>query len=342
LIKSRYNFFLIFVLLFVFAAALFSCISNSVNVVETGNEIKGTTETVEVETETVQKEKILIGYENWRQPDEFIADVQSGILDVEDKYNVKTVIFDSDGMNSTENIDKMVSSCIKGAIEYYRDPISAKQSINVIKAADIPVVSLNYPVPDSVYVGVNNYDSGFMAGKWMGDYAADAWAGNVDLVIIVYSPLEGEFVGQLFQGIEKGIKSGIEVPEEKIARVDGGGNADQTVNAVKSALNQFPEANRILIGVENDACAIGAADALNEVNRADEAVIVSQGMQKTMREIIMNGDTPIKAGVAYFPEKYGEVSIQALLDIMADKNVPDMIYINTVVITKDNISDYYP
>jgi len=342
LIKFIKSFVSATALIFVIAAVLASCITSSVSEVGSADEVVEVTESSETTVETQQREKIPVGFENWHQSDEFTVDVQNGILEVQDKFNVKTIVYDSSDMDSSQNTREMISGGIKGAIEYYRDPVSAKDSVSVLREAGIPVVSLDYPVPGSVYVGVNNYEAGLMAGKWLGDYAVDKWAGNVDLVIIVYSPLEGEFIGQLFQGIEKGLKSRIEVPEEKIARVNGGGLTDQTVQVMKSAMGRFPDAAKILVGVGNDACAKGALTALKDEGKTGEAVIVGQGMQETLRKMMMEGDTPIKAGVAHFPERYGDVSMQVILDLIEGRDVTYAVYVDAALLTKDNILEYYP
>lgn len=341
MIKFRKSIASVIAMMVVIGTILTSCTQKSVAEVDSENKIIKMPEANETVVETQQWENIQVGFENWHKPDEFAVDVQNGILGAGEKYNVNTILYDSANMDSSDNTGKMVSSGIKGAIEYYRDPISAKQSINVLKEAGIPVISIDYPVPGSVYIGVDNYEAGLIAGRWLGDYTVEKWAGNVDLVIIVYSPLEGEFIGQLFQGIEKGLKSRIEVPEEKIVRVDGEGRTDQTAQVMKSALSRFPDANRILIGVGNDACAKGALNALRDEGKTGEAVIVGQGMQETLRKMMMEGNTPIKAGVAYFPEKYGEISMQAIRDLIEGKEVPDAIYVDTALLTKENILEYY-
>jgi ribose transport system substrate-binding protein len=111
---------------------------------------------------------------------------------------------------------------------------------------------------------------------------------------------------------------------------------------MKSALSRFPDANRILVGVENDACAIGALTALKDEGKTGEAVIVGQGMQETLRKVMMKSDTPIKAGVAYFPERYGDVSMQVVLDLIESRDVTDAVYVDAALLMKDNILEYYP
>jgi ABC-type sugar transport system substrate-binding protein len=65
-------------------------------------------------------------------------------------------------------------------------------------------------------------------------------------------------------------------------------------------------------------------------------------MQETLRKMMMEGDTPIKAGVAHFPERYGDVSVQVILNLIEGRDVTDAVYVNTALLTKENILEYYP
>ena len=87
-------------LLFVVAAVLTSCTASSVA------EVVEVTESSEATVETQQREKIPVGFENWHQSDEFTVDVQNGILEVQDKFNVKTIVYDSSDMDSSKTQER--------------------------------------------------------------------------------------------------------------------------------------------------------------------------------------------------------------------------------------------
>ena len=48
------------------------------------------------------------------------------------------------------------------------------------------------------------------------------------------------------------------------------------------------------------------------------------------------------AGIAFFPEKYGEFIVPAVAAILDGKAVPAWIYVENEIITIDNINQYYP
>ena len=47
-------------------------------------------------------------------------------------------------------------------------------------------------------------------------------------------------------------------------------------------------------------------------------------------------------GIAFFPEHYGEYIIPAVAAVLKGQPIPPYLYVDNVVITKDNIDKYYP
>ncbi|MES0341401.1 MAG: hypothetical protein ABUK08_03705, partial [Candidatus Humimicrobiaceae bacterium] len=57
--------------------------------------------------------------------------------------------------------------------------------------------------------------------------------------------------------------------------------------------------------------------------------------KKLIKEGIIDGNS------AYFPEKYGEYLIPGALAYMYGVQVPAYIFIENIIITPDNINEYY-
>ncbi len=120
--------------------------------------------------------------------------------------------------------------------------------------------------------------------------------------------------------------------------------------------------------VENDPCSIGIITALEESGKAKNAVIVTQGVQSDTRPLIKGGASPVKAGVAYFPENYADEGMGKFIEIIkmvkSGKSIDDAykavikdtiefaadnqtyvgqaIYVKTELITAANIDTFYP
>jgi ribose transport system substrate-binding protein len=69
-------------------------------------------------------------------------------------------------------------------------------------------------------------------------------------------------------------------------------------------------------------------------------VIACQGGTIEARRHIRRGGT-LKASVAYFPESYGERVLKLAVKILEGEHPPLTTYTDHVVLTADNISEFY-
>ena len=53
------------------------------------------------------------------------------------------------------------------------------------------------------------------------------------------------------------------------------------------------------------------------------------------------GDDQWIADTAYFPERYGEIGVPYLIQLIEHKTVPKLLYVPHVVINRTNIDTYY-
>ena len=86
----------------------------------------------------------------------------------------------------------------------------------------------------------------------------------------------------------------------------------------------------------------GALVALQNANRwkPDQMIIVTLGVDDLGKLQIRKGLS--NGGVAFFPEKYAEYLIPAACAILEGAPVPSHMYVENVIITKENIDQYYP
>ena len=73
---------------------------------------------------------------------------------------------------------------------------------------------------------------------------------------------------------------------------------------------------------------------------SDDIIIITLGVDDLGKSQIREGSSD--AGIAFFPEHYGEYVIPAALTMLEGKAVPPFIYIENEVITLDNIDKWYP
>ena len=65
-------------------------------------------------------------------------------------------------------------------IEYQTDENVAPMLAAKYRAAGIPLIAIEIPHPGAVYFGANNYEAGFIGGRYMGRWVKQHWHGEVD------------------------------------------------------------------------------------------------------------------------------------------------------------------
>lgn len=97
---------------------------------------------------------------------------------------------------------------------------------------------------------------------------------------------------------------------------------------------------RVLVAGINDEVVLGALAAARAAGRPDEMDAVGLGAATRARcEIATNphwiGDT------AFFPERYGEIAVPYLIDLLNGRDIPQRLFVRSVFINAANILDYY-
>jgi ribose transport system substrate-binding protein len=107
-------------------------------------------------------------------------------------------------------------------------------------------------------------------------------------------------------------------------------------------LATIPDAQNCVLTSINAQTMSGILSAIQTAGRWDPEkwVVITQGADETANQQIVDG--LVKASIAYFPERYGEYLVPASIALMKGEVVPPFMYVENVVISMDNMKDYYP
>ena len=213
----------------------------------------------------------------------------------------------------------------------------------------IYVIAIDVPVPGFPFMGVDNYGTSVLTGNWAADQIDAVYGGweNVDRVFFLWNPVIGDTVALRIHGSRDVFKErfGDEgddtVEGAKAVTVDAGSTTDEATAAMADILAAYPEDENIMVFCLNDQTAAGVQAAADIAGRwdPDKWMIMSQGLDdlgiELVREGVIDGDS------AYFPEKYGEYLVPAALAYMYGNPVPAYMFVDNVIITTDNIDEYY-
>lgn len=214
------------------------------------------------------------------------------------------------------------------------------------KAAGIPLIAVDVPVPGAPFMGIDNWYVATVGGKAMASLMKKKWGGwgMVDMVVLLQNPAGGDVTMLRTEGFATTLSDefGSEV-EGKIVRVDGGmGTSGQAYQAMVQVLNAHPAAKRIAVTSVNEETMQGVITAIQEAGRwqRDDLIIITLGVDDLGKTQLRDGLSD--AGVAFFPEKYGEYLIPAICALLEGAPVPSHLFVENQVITRENIDHFYP
>ena len=216
-------------------------------------------------------------------------------------------------------------------------------SVNAAVKAGIPVFIIDSYIDKSAnytsHIQSDNEGNGALLGEWMMKKL-----GNRKPEIAIISGSQGSPVGKLRRmGFIKGFTD---------TQLTTNGNADLNVvaqgwgnwtnngglKAMEDILVAHPKIN--LLFAENDAMAIGAMKAINERGLEGKIIIASVDGQKEALELVESGK--MGASAQNSPKIIAEQLMETVVKYLNDeKNINKAIFTPAVIITKENVSQFY-
>ena len=251
-----------------------------------------------------------------------------------------------DSVIGLKNSDIMLSKRPDFFVEFQSDAkvnsiVSAK-----FTSAGIPLLAIDVPVPGAPFMGVNNWKVALIGGHYMAKLIKEQWGGwdAADMVVLLQMPAGGDVTMLRSEGFAAALVDEFgEGAEDKIVRTDGGmGQTEQAKAAMDDVLAAHPDAKKIAVTSINEQTMAGVIAALQGAGRWDpnDIIVITLGVDELGQSQIRDGLSD--AGIAFFPEHYGEYVVPAVAAILEGHAVPAWIYVENVVITKDNIDEWYP
>jgi ribose transport system substrate-binding protein len=245
-----------------------------------------------------------------------------------------------------KNADIILSKRPDIFIEHQADVKVNSMIAAKFEKAGTPIIAVDVPVPGSPFMGCNDWQVATMGGEYMATLIQERWNGweAVDLVVLLQNPVGGEMTMLRSEGFATALAQAFgEHVEENIVRTDGGmGGAEQAKTAMDKILAAYPDAKRIAVTSLNEETMAGVIVALQSADRwnREDIIIITLGVDDLGKLQIRKGLSD--AGVAFFPEKYGEYLIPAACAILEGAPVPSHMYVENAIITKENIDQFYP
>jgi ABC-type sugar transport system substrate-binding protein len=233
-------------------------------------------------------------------------------------------------------------------IEYNSDAEANAEIARKLKAASIPVLALNYPVPGAPLYTADNSLAGQIAGKALGDFANKTWADQTVVAVIAGDLADpAAYLPQRVQGIIDGLHQSR--PDMTITRLDTSGNPVRIDGLLSKFLASQPRA-KVLIATLDDPTALMAKGALERNARMGDCIIVSQGLDHSVhggandkKEIDPNNRGSVILGsVAYFVDRYGYEVLPLAMKMLDGEQIPEQTTTRHVLVSAKNVFTEYP
>lgn len=291
-------------------------------------------------------ERITVGYAGLSGEFPFVQDVNGGLQRVADCLNVELIILDNeyDPQVALTNADTLVTRGVDVAIEFQTDVGIAPAICNKFDAAGIPVIAIDIPhEPCAVFFGADNLEAGKIGGRNLGRLAQERWGGDVDALVLLELPQSGEMPQQRMEGAALGVQEILpELTDDKIIRVDGKGNLEDSRTVFQDVLTRLSDADHILVSAINDPSAVGALRAAEASDRTGDIMIAGQNATIEARTEICRENPAFIGSVAYFPDRYGDYLIPLAIELAGGAEPPEEVLIDHLWIDSANIEEFYP
>jgi len=277
-------------------------------------------------------------------------EVRAGFLVAARKLPIDLVLYDNqrDGKKALVNAEDAIAKKVDLFVEYFADPDTNAAVAARLKAARIPILALNHPVPGAPLYTIDNEAAGRIAGEALGQFATRGWRGQA-MVAVIVGPVEAKAdrVPERVQGVTEGLRA--KLPAVKPVTLDTQGNPARVAAPLGKFIAAHPSA-KILVAATDDSTALAAKSALEVAGRASDAAIVSHGADRNIhggindkKEIDPNNRGSIVIGsVAFYLDRCGYDVLPLALRMLRGEAVPPRTVTKHLLVTATNVFVEYP
>jgi ribose transport system substrate-binding protein len=285
-----------------------------------------------------------LGYARNGRDRGFTAVVTDSLVRAAEQVGIELLVLDNrdDPKRTLKNAEQLLKASVHLAIEFQGNEFLAPAISEKFVAARVPLIAVDVPHPGATYFGSNNYSAGMLAGRYMGKWARENWHGHTDAVLLVSFRRAGSVPHSRLTGMLAALHETIQIGKDAVTEVDGDGNFDSSLKAVRKYLGRTPPGTRVLVGAVNDGSALAALRAFEECGRGSCCGVMGQNAEPDAREELRRPATRLIGSVAYFPEQYGSGLVRLSLDILAGKSVLPAAFTKHQLLTSANVDRYYP
>jgi len=265
-------------------------------------------------------------------------------------HPIDLVFYDNrrDDVRAVENAEAAVAGRVDLYVQYHRGATANATVAQKLKAAGIPVLAVNDPVPGAPLYALDNVAAGRVAGEALAQFAARAWSGQPTVAVAIGRvSAAAERVPDRVRGVTDALRE--RLPAARLTTLDTQGNPAQVAPLLGAFLSANPS-RKVLIAATDDATALAAKAAVETTGRARDAAIVGQGVDRTIHGGIndrkeidpTNRNSIVIGSVAFYLDRLGYEVLPLALRMLRGEPVPPRTLTSHKLITAANVFIEYP
>jgi ribose transport system substrate-binding protein len=253
------------------------------------------------------------------------------LIEVENRYSIKVAL---------KNAEHLVKWGVDLAIEFQTYERIGTKVARFFEKAKIPLIAVEIPHPNAVFLGVDNQRAGVVAGRALLKAAQAHWDGKCDEMLFLDLEIAGSLPHLRLASAQNILRNGLH-KNCILTHLDSRGEFVRSFELTRRHLQLVPRRRTLITGI-NDYAVLGALRAFEEAGRSNLCFAASYGGGPEARRELRLPNSRLIAAVAFFPEKYGESLLLLALDILNKRTTPPAVYMPIHLLTRRNVDEFYP
>jgi len=279
------------------------------------------------------------------------GDLVPYVKEISDGIRAQAAIAGVDLVTCDANVDaakvdgcmkQLTDAGIKGLIQF-QGQLKLPSDVCEKVPPGVPVLAVELAEDPcaATLVAADDLRAGQVAGAAVGAWVKAHWACTYDAYVSLESAAVPVRSQRRMEGYRQGFKTACPGPIASEHVSQSADREDTAQNEVAAFLETIPGKSRILVVAMNDDGALGALDAAKAAGREADVWVSGQGAEPRVRDLIRTNEHYL-GDAAYFPERFGETIIPAILDLVAGKPVPALLLVEPAWVDSTTIKTIYP
>lgn len=211
--------------------------------------------------------------------------------------------------------------------------------------AGLPCITWDGPHPGCKNFGPDNFEASVEAGRYLAGFAQEQGWDPAETELVVIWTQGVQVMGERRDGAIAGVLESFPIPEENIHVDIPHAALDDVFPLVTDWATANPDAKNVLCFGHSDQPGVDCALALEQAGFLGRAAAASLGASdEALVDLRQRTDeeSVFKATISFFPERYGQYLVPAVVDMLEGRIVPDRVIPSVEPVTRANVQELYP